>query len=188
MKRKLTPLAALALVAAAILPLAGGCKKKPPTTTAEARPPAEAPAPPETRVPPPPATAPREEVETAVLTQDLDALNKKGYLNDVYFDYDESDLRDDARTALSSNAEWLKRYPSIQVLVEGHCDERGTSAYNLALGDRRANAARDYLESLGVAASRVRTVSYGKERPSCNESSEDCWQQNRRGHFVITAK
>jgi peptidoglycan-associated lipoprotein len=187
MKRHSTPLVALALVAAAILPLAQGCKKKPPTTTAEARPPVEQPAP-ETRVPPPATGAPREPVETEVLATDISELNKKGYLKDAFYDYDQSDLRDDARTALASNAEWLKRYPSIQVLIEGHCDERGTSAYNLALGDRRANAARDYLDSLGVAASRVRTVSYGKERPFCTESTEDCWQQNRRGHFVITAK
>jgi peptidoglycan-associated lipoprotein len=188
MKRHSIPIAALAILLVVVLPLTGGCKKKPPTTTAEARPPVEAPGPPETRVPPPPSTAPREPVETEVLTQEISELNKKGYLQDSYFDYDQSDLRDDARTALSANAEWLKRYPSIQVLVEGHCDERGTSAYNLALGDRRANAARDYLESLGVSAARVRTVSYGKERPFCNESTEDCWQQNRRAHFVITAK
>lgn len=187
MKRYLTPLAALAFLAVAIVPLAGGCKKKPPTTTEEARPPIEEPAT-ETRVPPPATTAPREPVETDVLSAELDELNRKGYLQDAYFDYDQSDLRDDARTALSANAEWLKRYPSIQLLVEGHADERGTSAYNLALGDRRANAARDYLTSLGVAATRVRTVSYGKERPFCTEGSEDCWQQNRRAHFVITAK
>ena len=187
MKRHSTPLAALAILAAALLPLAGACKKKPPTTTAEARPPVEAPAPPETRVPPPPPSAPAE-AAGEVMTQDISELNKKGYLTDAYFDYDQSDLRDDARTALSGNAEWLKRYPSIQVLVEGHCDERGTSAYNLALGDRRANAARDYVASLGISAARVRTVSYGKERPFCTESSESCWQQNRRAHFVITAK
>jgi peptidoglycan-associated lipoprotein len=187
MKRHSTPLVVLALVAAALLPLAQGCKKKPPTTTAEARPPVEQPAP-ETRVPPPAAPAPREPIETEVLATDISELNKKGYLKDAFFDYDQSDLRDDARTALASNAEWLKRYPSIQILIEGHCDERGTSAYNLALGDRRANASRDYLDSLGVTASRVRTVSYGKERPFCTESTEDCWQQNRRSHFVITAK
>ena len=187
MKRHSTPIAVLAILFTVVLPFAG-CKKKPPTTTAEARPPVEEPAPPETRVPPPPSTAPREPVETEVLTQEISELNKKGYLQDAYFDYDASDLRDDARTNLSANAEWLKRYPSIQVLVEGHCDERGTSAYNLALGDRRANAARDYLESLGVTSSRVRTVSYGKERPFCTDSTEDCYQQNRRAHFVITAK
>ncbi|MDQ5858517.1 MAG: OmpA family protein, partial [Acidobacteriota bacterium] len=82
----------------------------------------------------------------------------------------------------------LKRYPSIRILISGHADERGTSAYNLALGDSRANAARNYLESLGVSGGRVRTVSYGKERPFCADSTEDCWQQNRRGHFVITEK
>lgn len=187
MKRLSTPLVALAFLAAAILPLAQGCKKKPPTTTEEARPPVEQPASPETRVPPPPAP-PAAMPEESIEATPLDVLNTKGYLKDAYFDYDQSDLRDDARSALSGNAEWLKRFPSIQVLIEGHCDERGTSAYNLALGDRRANAARDYLDSLGVAASRIRTVSYGKERPSCTEATEDCYQQNRRAHFVITAK
>ncbi|HEX9305130.1 MAG TPA: peptidoglycan-associated lipoprotein Pal [Thermoanaerobaculia bacterium] len=187
MKRHSTPLVALAILATALLPLAGACKKKPPTTTAEARPPVEAPGPPETRVPPPPPSAPPE-AGGEVMTQEISEMNKKGYLQDAYFDYDQSDLRDDARTALSANAAWLKKYPSIQILIEGHCDERGTSAYNLALGDRRANAARDYLASLGISPARVRTVSYGKERPFCTESSETCWQQNRRSHFVITAK
>jgi peptidoglycan-associated lipoprotein len=189
MKRHSTPLVVLALVAAAMLPLSQGCKKKAPTTTAEARPPVEEPAPPVTNVPPPPSSATREPVDTVdINTTDLATLNAKGYLQDAFFDYDQSDLRDDARTVLSSNAEWLKRYRTIQVLVEGHCDERGTSAYNLALGDRRANAAREYLDSLGVGASRIRTVSYGKERPACTEATEDCYQRNRRAHFVITAK
>ncbi|HLN81207.1 MAG TPA: peptidoglycan-associated lipoprotein Pal [Thermoanaerobaculia bacterium] len=188
MKRHSTTIVVLAFVAAAILPMAQGCKKKPPTTTAEARPPVEAPAPPETRVPPPPAAAPRDVEVGDVMATDIAELNTKGYLKDAYFDYDQSDLREDARGSLSGNAEWLKRYPSIQVLIEGHCDERGTSAYNLALGDRRANAARDYLDSLGIASSRIRTVSYGKERPACTEGSESCWQQNRRAHFVITSK
>jgi peptidoglycan-associated lipoprotein len=187
MKRHSTPLAALAILAALLLPLAGACKKKPPTKTAEARPPIEAPSQPEQPVPPPPRSVPPEP-GGEVMTTDISELNKKGYLGDAYFDYDQSDLRDDARTALSANAEWLKKYPPIQILIEGHCDERGTSAYNLALGDRRANAARDYLASLGVSAARVKTVSYGKERPFCTESSESCWQQNRRAHFVITAK
>lgn len=188
MKRHLTPLAAFAILAVAILPLTEGCKKKPPTTTEEARPPVEAPTSPETTVPPPPAP-PREPPEAGdVMSEEIADMNRKGYLQDAYFDYDASDLRDDARSALSANAEWLKRYPSIQILISGHCDERGTSAYNLALGDSRANAARNYLESLGVSGGRVRTVSYGKERPFCTDSSEDCWQQNRRGHFVITSK
>ena len=188
MKRHLTPLAALAFLAVAVLPLAEGCKKKPPTTTEEARPPVEAPTTPETRVPPPPAPPPSTPEGGDVMSEEIADMNRKGYLQDAYFDYDASDLRDDARSALSANAEWLKRYPSIQVLISGHCDERGTSAYNLALGDSRANAARSYLESLGVSGGRLRTVSYGKERPFCTETSEDCWQQNRRSHFVITSK
>lgn len=187
MKRHLTPLAALAFLAVAVLPLTEGCKKKPPTTTEDARPPVEAPTTPETTVPPPPAPPPPDAAPD-VMSEEIADMNRKGYLQDAYFDYDASDLRDDARSALSANAEWLKRYPSIQVLISGHCDERGTSAYNLALGDSRANAARSYLESLGVSGGRLRTVSYGKERPFCAESSEDCWQQNRRAHFVITAK
>ena len=187
MKRHLTPLAALAFLAVAVLPLTEGCKKKPPTTTEDARPPVEAPSTPETTVPPPPAPPPPDAAPD-VMSEEIADMNRKGYLQDAYFDYDASDLRDDARSALSANAEWLKRYPSIQVLISGHCDERGTSAYNLALGDSRANAARAYLESLGVSGGRLRTVSYGKERPFCAESSEDCWQQNRRAHFVITAK
>jgi peptidoglycan-associated lipoprotein len=119
---------------------------------------------------------------------DIDALNKKGYLTDAFFDFDQSDLREDARSALSADAQWLKKYSSVQVLVEGHCDERGTAAYNLSLGDRRANAVKEYLTSLGLEGSRLRTVSYGKERPFCTQSNESCWQQNRRGHIVITAK
>ena len=115
-------------------------------------------------------------------------MNKKGYLTDAFFDYDQSDLREDARTALAADAEWLKKYPTVQVLIEGHCDERGTGGYNLALGDRRANAAKEYLVSLGIDGSRLETVSYGKERPFCTESNESCWQQNRRAHLVITAK
>jgi len=162
------------------------CAKKKPTTTAEARPAPSAAAPESVVAPPPPA--PPRDVESSPLSRDIADLNKAGYLKDALFDYDKSDLRDDARATLAANADWLKKYPSIQVLVEGHCDERGTSAYNLALGDRRANAARDYLASLGVDGSRLKTVSYGKERPICTESNEGCWQRNRRAAFVITAK
>ena len=93
-----------------------------------------------------------------------------------------------ARDALAANATWLKKYPTVQFTIEGHTDERGTAQYNLALGDRRANAARDYLISLGVDASRAKTVSYGKERPFATAHDEDSWQKNRRAHFVVTAK
>jgi peptidoglycan-associated lipoprotein len=179
----------LAFLLAATLGTTAACKKKPPTTAPGARPATEEPTrpPAETNVPPPPGSAPSG-VDTSPLPSDVAAINARGYLKDAFFDYDKADLRDDARTALATDAEWLKRYRSIQFLIEGHCDERGTSEYNLALGDRRANAAKEYLVSLGVDASRVKTVSYGKERPFCNESTEDCWQQNRRAHFLVTAK
>jgi peptidoglycan-associated lipoprotein len=185
MKRRLTTLTLLAL-AAAMIATSSACKKKAPTTAQEARPPVTSEKPKEsTPVPPPPKAAP---VQDEVLSVDLDVLNKKGYLTDAFYDFDKSELRDDARSALATDAQWLKKYPSVQILIEGHCDERGTSAYNLALGDRRANAAKEYLASLGVDASRIRTISYGKERPFCTESTESCWQENRRAHLVITAK
>jgi peptidoglycan-associated lipoprotein len=189
MPRKLTTLTILSLGALFMLTLTTGCKKKAPTTAQDARPVTTQPGPgAETQVPPPAASAPRKDVEAEVLSMDIAALNKKGYLSDAFFDYDQSDLRDDARSALAGDAEWLKKYPSVQVLIEGHCDERGTAAYNLALGDKRANAAKEYLTSLGVEGGRMRTVSYGKERPFCTESTESCWQQNRRAHIVITSK
>jgi peptidoglycan-associated lipoprotein len=115
-------------------------------------------------------------------------LNAEKPLADAYFDYDKADLRDDARAALAANADWLKRFPSTRITVEGHADSRGTAEYNLALGQRRASAAKDYLVSLGVAADRITVVSKGKEQPVCTEESEACWQQNRRVHAVITAK
>jgi peptidoglycan-associated lipoprotein len=105
-------------------------------------------------------------------------------VRDAYFDYDKADIRPDARTSLSKTADFLKSYPSIKVTIEGHCDERGSTEYNLGLGDRRANAVKQYLVSLGISADRMSTVSFGKEKPFCMESNEACWQQNRRGHFV----
>jgi peptidoglycan-associated lipoprotein len=105
-------------------------------------------------------------------------------VRDAYFDFNKSDIRADAREALSKTADFLKNYPQIKVNIEGHCDERGSTEYNLALGDRRANATKQYLVSLGISADRITTVSYGKEKPFCMESNEACWQQNRRGHFV----
>jgi peptidoglycan-associated lipoprotein len=187
MNRKRSLTVTLAFLFLSVLIASTACKKKPPTQTEQARPPVEQPAQTETAVPPPqrPVTP---EVETSPLSADLAELNRRGYLKDAFYDYDKADLRDDARASLSADAEWLKKYPTTQILIEGHCDERGTSEYNLALGDRRANAAKEYLASLGVEGSRMRTVSYGKERPFCTASTEDCWQQNRRAHFVFTAK
>ena len=106
---------------------------------------------------------------------------------DALFDYDKSDIREDARAVLTRNADVLKsvlsQYPNAVVIVEGHCDERGSAEYNLGLGDRRATAAREFLVQLGVPADRLKPVSYGKERPQCTESNEACWQKNRRAHF-----
>jgi peptidoglycan-associated lipoprotein len=105
-------------------------------------------------------------------------------LSDVYFDYDQFVLRSDAKTALEGNARRLKAENGV-VLIEGHCDERGTVAYNLVLGERRARMVEQYLKDLGVASSRLQITSYGKERPFCSVHSDHCWQQNRRAHFVL---
>jgi len=108
-------------------------------------------------------------------------------VQDAYFDYDKSDIREDARATLTRNADALKsilqEFPDAVIMVEGHCDERGSAEYNLGLGDRRATAAKDFLVQLGVSAEKLKTISYGKERPQCTESNETCWQKNRRAHF-----
>jgi peptidoglycan-associated lipoprotein len=104
---------------------------------------------------------------------------------DIFFDLDDYSIRNDARTILQANARSLAERPNILITIEGHCDERGSDRYNLVLGDRRANAARDYLISLGVAANRIETISYGEERPFCEERTEECWQLNRRARFVM---
>jgi len=126
--------------------------------------------------PPPVAAAPAPSLEELFARE----------VKDAYFDYDKADLRADSRSALTETAGFLKSYPQIKVMLEGHCDERGSTEYNLALGDRRAQAAKDFLVSLGVASDRMQTVSYGKERPFCNEHQEQCWQQNRRAHFAMS--
>jgi peptidoglycan-associated lipoprotein len=106
-------------------------------------------------------------------------------LKDIYYDFDRYDLSADARTVLRANADWLKANPNARVEIEGHCDDRGTNEYNLALGAKRAQSAREYLTTLGVAAGRLSTISYGEEIPVCKEQSESCWRQNRRARFVI---
>jgi peptidoglycan-associated lipoprotein len=159
-----------------------------PAAPAVPRPPAAppravaAPAPPATR-----GSAPLSEAEL-FQRKSLAELNAERPLTDVFFDYDKDDLRDDARTALQRDAAWLSKWPGTRLLVEGHCDERGTAEYNLALGDRRAVVVKQYLSSLGVLPDRVQVRSLGKEVPFCQGTTESCWSQNRRGHFVITAK
>jgi peptidoglycan-associated lipoprotein len=125
--------------------------------------------------PPPPPPAAHED--------SLDELFLKE-VRDAYFDLDKADIRADAREALGHDAEFFRSYPQLKVTIEGHCDERGSTEYNLALGDRRAAAVKQYLVSLGISADRLSTVSFGKEKPVCMESNEACWQKNRRGHFV----
>jgi peptidoglycan-associated lipoprotein len=107
-------------------------------------------------------------------------------LKEIYFDFDRYDLRADARETLKANAAWLKSNPAARVEIEGHADERGTNEYNLALGAKRAQSAKDYLVTLGVSAERLSTISYGEELPVCREQNEGCWQKNRRAKFVVT--
>jgi peptidoglycan-associated lipoprotein len=132
--------------------------------------------------PPPPPPARRGSIGTLESRVQSD-------LQDALFDYDSNNIRDDARAALTADADALKRiladFPTASINVEGHCDERGSAEYNLGLGDRRASSARDYLVQLGVPADRLKTISYGKERPVCTESDESCWQKNRRAHFSV---
>ena len=168
-----------------------GKKPPPPPPMPPPPPPAETAPPP----PPPPPPAPTPAPESRVPTEDeifarmsLEELNAKKPLGDVFFALDSSDLPDEARASLQKNSEYMKRWSSLKISVEGHCDERGTAEYNLALGERRASAVRTYLTSLGVGGDRVTVVSKGKEQPFCNERAEGCYSQNRRGHFLITAK
>jgi peptidoglycan-associated lipoprotein len=188
------------LVIICVLTLVAACAKKVPPPAAPAPPPpppppvAEArptpPPPPPAPPPPPPAVpapAPLSE-EEIFARKSLEQLNAERPLGDVYFDLDKSDIRDDARSILQRDADFMKRWTSTIVTVEGHCDSRASAEYNLALGSRRAAAVKDYLVNLGIAPSRVTVVSKGKEQPFCSEENESCWQQNRRGHFLITAK
>jgi peptidoglycan-associated lipoprotein len=153
------------------------------TSTTGSRPPA----PPQpvaepTIVPPEPVR------DDAIASASLDDLNRNSPLKPVFFEYDSSDLSSDAQKTLDENAATMKKYPTWAVTIEGHCDERGTAEYNLALGERRSVTARAYLVSLGIPADRIRTVSYGKEFPFDPGHSETSFSKNRRAHFVITAK
>ena len=189
--RRLASVLGLSLVLAVA---AAGCHKKVPPP-APAAPPPPPPAAPVTPPPPPPPPAPAPAPPPRPLTEEqifagktVDQLNAERPLDDVLFDLDKSEIRDDAKPRLQKNADWMKKWTSTQVSVEGHCDSRGSAEYNLALGSRRANAVKEYLANLGVPAGRLTVVSKGKEQPVCSEEGESCWQQNRRGHFVITAK
>jgi peptidoglycan-associated lipoprotein len=190
MKLKLLTL----IMGASLVAITSGCHKKvaaappPPPPPAPSGPdrPAAAPAPRErtARVTEAPQSAPVARVEQRTSKVLADYLNK---LLDAYFDYDKADLRTDARTALNNNSSelrsLLKEFPNTKFVIEGNCDERGSPEYNLALGDRRAKAAEEFLVQIGVPASRLAIISYGQERPVCTDHDENCWQKNRRAHL-----
>jgi peptidoglycan-associated lipoprotein len=129
----------------------------------------------------PPPSAPPPPMKASVREGDI----FEAHIQDAYFDYDKSDIRADAQQTLTADADVLKSYPDMVFTIEGHCDERGSEEYNLGLGDRRATAAKNFLVNLGVSPNRIFTISYGKDRPFCTESTEQCWQSNRRAHFVF---
>jgi peptidoglycan-associated lipoprotein len=178
---------ALVVMALALATTFTACGKKtppappPPPVAPEAPPPAPPP-------PPKPEPAPVVDEYARMKAMSAEEIEKSGLLAEVFFDFDKAEIREQDRPALSKNADALKRFDFLRITVEGHCDERGTIEYNLALGERRAKAAYDYLVSLGVPADRLKTVSYGKEVPICTQSNEDCWQRNRRAHFTVTGK
>jgi len=196
--------AAMVLISALVL---AGCPKRPEVIQAAPAPagPAAAavPAPPPAAVAPAPAPAPEppKVVEIPVAPAPAPApapvappapppppAPAPAPLKDVFFDFDKASIRDDQKAALNDNVGWLKGNTGAKVLLEGHCDERGTAEYNLALGERRAKAVKDYLVAAGVAADRVSTISYGKERPFVLGHDESAWKWNRRGHFVLQGR
>jgi peptidoglycan-associated lipoprotein len=159
----------------------------PPPPPAVPAPPPPPPPPPAPRAAPPPAPAPLTEDEL-FSRKSLDQLNSENPLGAVLFDYDMAVMRDDQSGILQKNADWMRRWSTTRVSVEGHADKRGTSEYNLALGDRRARSVVDYMVSLGIAADRMVVVSKGEESPLCTEETDGCYARNRRGQFIVIAK
>jgi peptidoglycan-associated lipoprotein len=166
---RMATLATAGLLAALLV--AVGCASRKQVTTTDVETPPPPPAQEETTPPPPPPQQQTEPESRATLT-------------DAFFDFDEASLRADAKTALENNAKWMQSNSGSSVIVEGHCDERGSVEYNLALGERRAKAAKEFLVSYGIPANRITTISYGKERPFDPGHDENAWAQNRRAHFV----
>lgn len=172
-----------------------GCAKRPATTAASAPPPTGAPAPstaaPSTSGTPGPSMTPSPAAPGTAAPSTTpprpSEFRETDNLKDVFFDFDKYDIRQSDAKVLDTNATWLKTNDNL-VLIEGHCDERGTNEYNLALGERRAKATMNYLVGQGVQANRITIISYGKERPTCTEHSEACWAKNRRAHFLVKAR
>ena len=191
MRRQGKALLVLVLLMTVVVAACKG-KAKPPVARPMPPPPAFNPGP---NVPPPPPQPVNEPVpvppmpaEDTIGSKSLDDLNRDSPLRPLFFELDSSDVSSDGQQVLQANAAVLKKYPTMQITIEGHCDERGTAEYNLALGERRALAAKNYLVSLGIAADKVKTVSYGKEFPFDPGHDEGAWSKNRRAHFVVTSK
>ena len=190
MTRKANTLMVLAVLGTIMV---GACaKKQPPVARPMPPPPTTTNAPPSPPPPPRPVAepvpVPPMPVEDTIGSKSLDDLNRESPLKPLLYDLDSSEVNAAGQLLLQENAAVLKKYPAWQVTIEGHCDERGTAEYNLALGERRALAARNYLVSLGIPADKVKTVSYGKEFPFDAGHDDAAWAKNRRAHFVITAK
>jgi peptidoglycan-associated lipoprotein len=191
MTRKVHALLVLAILLTVTV---GACAKKQPPLARPMPPPAENTATPPPAPPPPPSPVsepvpvPPMPAEDEIGSKSLDDLNRDSPLKPLYFGLDSAEVSSDGQQVLQANAAVIKQYPAWQVTIEGHCDERGTAEYNLALGERRALAAKTYLVSLGIPADKLRTVSYGKEFPFDPGHDDSAWSKNRRAHFVITAK
>jgi peptidoglycan-associated lipoprotein len=183
----------IAVILVTVLALAPACAKKKPPVAVPTSPPPAAPTTPNRPAEPPtpvnePQPVPAEPSVAGIDTRDLDEINKNSPFQPLFFGYDESEITPEGQQVLNANAETMKKFGSWVITIEGHADERGTAEYNLALGERRALAARNYLVSLGIPAERLRTVSYGKEFPFDPGHSEAAWAKNRRAHFVVTSK
>ena len=196
-ERSVRILSLMIAVVALVMVVACG-KKQPPAPPAPPPPPPPAPVvqqppppPPQQKPAPPPAPVqpPAQPTEAEIFGKlTVDQVNAQKPLATVYFEYDKADLTEAARGILQKNGEWMRKWTTTRITVEGHADSRGTTEYNMALGERRAAATRDYLVSLGIGTDRVSVVSKGEEQPFCPEDAESCWAQNRRGHFIVTGK
>ena len=176
----------LSLAIILVFSFAVSCKKKPkeippPPPQAQEQPKVE-------KVEPPVVQEPQLTEEEIFLQKSLDQINREKPLGTVYFDYDKALIRDDAKATLDTNAYWLKKFRTVQILIEGNCDERGTEEYNMALGEKRAKSAQDYLLTMGIGSDRIKILSYGKSQSVNPGHDEAAWQMNRRADFRITGK
>jgi peptidoglycan-associated lipoprotein len=180
-------LAVLTLALVLVLAFAVSCKKKveevppPPPPQVTEQPKVE-------KVEPPVVKPPALTEEEIFMKKTLDEINSEKPLANIHFDYDKYFIRDDAKPILEANAAWLNKFQTAKILIEGHCDERGTEEYNLALGEKRAKSTQDYLISLGVSSDRIKIISYGKSQPLDPGQNESAWQRNRRAQFLVIAK